>query len=118
MASQDFADKTLLTLDEITRIEATNLSTLEKHHLRLIAYSLASFKAMSTEPLMTIFPDKKTRLDWFNQQVSLDKDPIFIESLLEQLDVAAKYLEKLADQFQILPSEITLDHLIAFSSFQ
>ncbi len=106
----------LLTLDQISKIEATNLSALQKHHIRLLAYSLASFKAMSSDSSINALPDQKTRFDWCTRQAPLAKDPTFIPTLLEQLDVAAIYLEKLADQLNILPCEITIEQLITFIS--
>ncbi len=116
MATQHFSHQNLLTLDEIARVEASNLSAFQKHHVRVIAYSLASFKAMSTDCSMNVLPDQKTRLNWCTSQSPLAQDPTFIPIFLEQLDVAAIYLEKVADQLKVLPCEITIEHLITFAS--
>lgn len=105
----------LLSLEEIKRIDALDLSTIEKHHLRLIAHCLASFKSMSKSSSMKNFPSAESRLAWCTDQASLEGQEAFITLLLQQFIVAEKYLDKLAKLYEIQPLEITLDQLIAFT---
>ncbi len=105
-----------LSVEEIKRIDALSLSILEKHHLRLIAHCLASFKAMSEGSSIKDFPSEQSRLEWCATQASLEGQEAFISLLLEQFTVAEKYLDQLAKRYDIQPLEITLDQLIAFTT--
>ena len=104
--------------DEIQRIEEVNLTIFQKHHLRLMAHCLASFKLMKHESSVGSFPNEADLLQWCMAQLNYQtqsegKD--FIPVLMEQFLVAQDYLEQLAAKYKISPMEITLDHLIACS---
>ena len=104
-----------LSPEVIQKIEATNLPNLDKHHLRLLAYSLASLQSMSNhDSNETGFPEKSKRFKWCSNHQRLGNDQSFIPLFLEQLEVAEQFLEKVAQHYQINPLEITVDQLIAF----
>ena len=104
-----------LSPEVIQKIEATTLPNLDKHHLRLLAYSLVSLQSMSNnDSNKTGFPEKSTRLKWCANHQRLRNEQSFIPLFLEQLEVAEQFLEKVAKHYQINPLEITVDDLIAF----
>ena len=46
---------------ELAKIEATSLSNIERHHLRLLAHCLASFKEMANGSSMGPLPSEAFR---------------------------------------------------------
>tara|TARA_Y100001968_G_scaffold329451_1_gene378822 strand:+ start:7050 stop:7415 length:366 start_codon:yes stop_codon:yes gene_type:complete len=103
-----------LSLNQIQRIEQVKLSILEKHHLRLLAHCLESFKAMRQGYSEMSFPSKEDQLKWCLDNPKLSSDKEFINLLLEKFADAEKYLGQIADTFDLLPLELTLDHLITY----
>ena len=110
-ADRNFAHSPL-SLADLERIESTSLSSLERHHLRLIAHCLECFKAMGQASTTGSLPTEKERFAWCMAQPSLASDRAFVSVLLEQFAVACRYLEKVAEKFNLTPLELTLDHLI------
>tara|TARA_B100001250_G_C19519578_1_gene665372 strand:+ start:389 stop:736 length:348 start_codon:yes stop_codon:yes gene_type:complete len=104
--------ESLLNDNDINLIESTNLSTLEKHHLRLLAHCLETLRLMANGSLKGSFPTKEKRLTWFKGINCLQDDQSFIPVLMEQLDVAAIELEKMAELSNISPLEMNLSSLI------
>ncbi len=105
-------DDSPLSIEEINRIDSTGLSSIDRHHLRLIAHSLACFKLISHGPNSGPLPKENERLKWLLAQPSLNNEKIFVNNLLDQLASAALQLETIADQFNISPLELTLEELI------
>ncbi len=101
-----------LSNEEIELIESTNLSALDKHHLRLLAHSLETLRFMANGSIKGSFPSKENRLNWLEELNSLQDDQSFIPLLMEQLDVAAIELERIAEQSNISPLEMNLHSLI------
>lgn len=102
-----------LSHDEIATIEATLLPTLERHHLRLLAHCLASFKEMgSVSGEAGHLPSKTQQSAWISSQPLIGNDQDFSTVLLEQFEAAGQQLERLADQLQTKPLQLTLDDLI------
>ncbi len=99
---------------DIELIDSTNLSLLEKHHLRLLAHCLETFKSMPKSLSDDTFPNHAILLDWLKGRYGFAPEDPFVCALTEQLDVAAIQLEKIAVQKQIAPLELTLDDLIRF----
>jgi hypothetical protein len=98
--------------DTIARIDATLLPQLDRHHLRLLAHCLASFREMSAD-VDGALPDAALRRQWCEQQPVVADDPQFLTLLLDQLNNAAHQLEELADNCSKVPLELSLDDLIA-----
>tara|TARA_Y100001968_G_scaffold330205_1_gene381412 strand:+ start:1552 stop:1917 length:366 start_codon:yes stop_codon:yes gene_type:complete len=103
-----------LSLQEIQRIDQVKLSIIEKHHLRLLAHCLYSFKAMSTQSSEMSIPSKEDQLRWCLDNPKLASDEEFINLLLEKFSDAEIYLSQIADTFDLSPLELTLDHLISY----
>ena len=101
-----------LSIEEINRIDSTGLSSIDRHHLRLIAHSLACFKAMSNGSNSGPLPKEKERLKWLLAQPALNNEKTFVYELLDQLARAARQLERMADQCNVSPLELTLEELI------
>ncbi len=100
-----------LSKADIELIESTNLSSIDKHHLRILAHCLECFKVMGNEST-SFLPKEKQRLDWFVSQPALENQTAFISVLYEQFAVAADQLESMAADLNIGPLELTLQHLI------
>tara|TARA_Y100001968_G_scaffold308425_1_gene327171 strand:+ start:631 stop:996 length:366 start_codon:yes stop_codon:yes gene_type:complete len=104
-----------LSFEQIKRIDKLNLSILDKHHLRLLAHCLESFKAMGTEFSQTSFPAREDQLKWCRDNQKLTSDEDFIFLLLEKFADAAIELNQIAEQFALPPLDLTLDHLISYA---
>ena len=98
--------------ETIARIDATLLPQLDRHHLRLLAHCLASFRTMATD-LNGALPNASLRQQWCEQQPVVADDPQFLILLLNQLNNAADQLEEMADDCSKAPLELSLDDLIA-----
>ena len=113
-SESDGLGRSPITLDDVQRIEQTQLSTSKKHYLRLLAHCLACFKTMDPKAQNGFPPNKTTCLKWFRSQSGLNLDQNFFEILLKQFQVVGKELDELSKVYQISPFELTLDHLIDF----
>ena len=102
----------IIDAETIARIDATLLPQLDRHHLRLLAHSLASFRMM-TPDLDGALPNAALRRQWCEQQPVVADDPQFLILLLNQLNNAADQLEEMADDCSKAPLELSLDDLIA-----
>tara|TARA_B100000700_G_scaffold327744_1_gene443257 strand:+ start:715 stop:1095 length:381 start_codon:yes stop_codon:yes gene_type:complete len=103
-----------LNLQEIKRIDQLNLSIIERHHLRLLAHCLMTFLQIKIDKNITknSFPSYEEQLAWCLENPQLQKDPEFIDLLLEQFAAASTLLASIADSLKIQPMDLTLDHLI------
>ena len=102
-----------INLDDLKKIEATNLSAFDQHHLRLLVHCLELFKTIANGSLKGALPLEKDRLQWCLDQPSLSQDRGFIEVFLEQLAFAGLQLEDLAVSLGVSPLELTLEDLIS-----
>ena len=96
----------------IERIDATLLPQMDRHHLRLLAHCLESFRTMDRRTGDAL-PDAASRRRWCEQQPVIAEEPGFLRSLLHQLDGAAEQLQSLADNLNKAPLQLTLDDLIS-----
>ena len=101
-----------LTHEDLKQIEATNLEALDRHYLRLLAHCLFWFKEISNNCLDGPLPNKQKRLEWCLNQPSLAEDQAFLAVLLEQLSVAGRQLEVLAESLCKSPLSLTIEDLI------
>lgn len=102
-----------LTVEDIKLIELTNLSTFEKHHIRMLSHCLECFKSMKNKNQAGSIPDKEIWMEWCLARPRMVNDDEFIHVLFEQLSGAAVQLEKLSEVFNVPPLELTLKDLIA-----
>ena len=110
---EDFNDSPL-RLEEIQKIDATGLSSIERHHLRLLAHCLCCFKSIANGSSLGPLPQEEDRLKWLLAQPALANEEAFASLLLEQFVVAGCQLERLADECKITPLELTLEDLIQY----
>ena len=104
-----------LSFEEIERIDATGLPIIDRHYLRLLAHCLSCFKGMANGSNVGAFPEEQDRLKWLLAKPALIDEREFVFALLDQLASAGLQLEKIADQCNISPLELTLQELIDFS---
>ena len=98
--------------ETIQKIDATLLPQLDRHHLRLLAHCLDSFRSMAGSTSREL-PDAARRRIWCENQQVVAADPAFVETLLNQLASAAEQLEDLAREVGKQPLDLSLDDLIA-----
>ena len=111
-SESDGPAKSPIKLAEIQRIEKTQLSSSEKHYLRVLAHCLACFKLIANASQTRSLPNRPTCLKWLMNESGYKEDEAFIHILLNQFEVAGNQLENLATFYQISPVELTLEHLI------
>ena len=104
-----------LSFEEIERIDATGLPNIDRHYLRLLAHCLSCFKGMANGSNLGFLPEEQDRLKWLLAKPALIDEREFVFALLDQLASAGLQLEKIADQCNISPLELTLQELIDFS---
>ena len=112
MAELKISPDRLLSLEDFHKIEATNLPIVDRYYLRLLAYSLASFKDMVNASSDGSLPLEQYRSQWLMSQPNIANEKDFCAALLEQFDVAAQQLEYLSTCKQISPLALTLQDLI------
>ncbi len=104
-----------LSFEDLQKIESTNFSSLERHHLRLLAHCLFCFKEMNQDNINSLdLPKEEARLSWCLNQPTLSEDQAFISILLEQFSAAAQQLETIASFLEVPPLELTIEHLIIY----
>ena len=101
-----------LSLEDIKRIDETGLPSMERHHIRLLAHCLACFKSMAHGRSLGSLPQEKDRLQWCLSQPALSQEDSFVPIFLKQLSSAGLQLERVADEHNVSPLELTLDELI------
>lgn len=113
-SNQRFAESmdSPLSMEEIQLIESTGLPAIDRHHLRLLAHSLACFKLMAEGLSYGPLPKDEECLSWLSSQPAFINEKDFIIVFFKQLKSAGKQLEVLADECRISPLELTLELLI------
>ena len=101
-----------LSIEDIEKIDASGLSTMSRHRIRLLAHCLSFFKEITKNCTSKDLPSKQSLLKWLLEQPSLVNDREFVYVLLEQFLGAERHLENLAIECEISPLELTLDDLI------
>ena len=101
-----------LSKDDINLIGSTNLSTSEKHHLRMLLHCLKCFQSMSTSHEEGLIPGKEVWLDWCLKHPKMVKDDEFVQVLFDQFSGAATQLERLSNALEVAPLDLTLRDLI------
>ena len=106
------AQNSPLSNEDINLIAMTNLSIREKHHLRMLAHCLQCFKSMSKENLGGLIPLKEEWLEWCLKNPIMIQDDEFVQVMFEQFSGAAVQLERLSNDLQVAPLDLTLKNLI------
>ena len=97
----------------IERIDSTLLPQLDRHHLRVLSHCLDRFQSMAAPGSTDAIPDENQRRSWCQQQTVVADDPLFLDTLLLQLNAAADQLDQLAHELGKPPLALTLDDLIS-----
>ncbi len=108
----DNSQNSPLSKEDIALIALTDLSVNEKHHLRMLAHCLQCFKSMRTDNLRGLLPVKEEWLEWCLKNPIMLKDDEFVQVMFEQFSGAAIQLEKLSNDLQVAPLDLTLRDLI------
>ena len=101
-----------LSQEDINLIGLTNLSAIEKHHLRMLAHCLQCFKSMRQDNPRGLIPVKEEWLEWCLKNPIMMKDDEFVQVMFEQFSGAAIQLEKLSKNLNVAPLDLTLKNLI------
>ncbi len=101
-----------LSKEDIALIELTNLSVSEKHHLRMLAHCLQCFKSMRKDNPKSLLPLKEDWLEWCLNNPIMFKDDEFVQVMFEQFSGAAIQLERLSNDLNVAPLDLTLRNLI------
>ncbi len=101
-----------LSKEDINLIAFTNLSVSEKHHLRMLAHCLQCFKSMSKRNSGGLIPVKEEWLEWCLKNPVMIKDDEYVQVMFEQFSGAAIQLERLSNDLQVAPLDLTLRNLI------
>ena len=101
-----------LSTEDINLIGSTNLSSIEKHHLRMLAHCLECFKSMKTENPRGLLPVREEWLEWCLKNPIMMKDDEFVQVMFEQFSGAAIQLERLSNDLKVAPLDLTLRNLI------
>ncbi len=110
--AQEFRAHSPLDINSIRKIDQSNLSLLERHHVRLLAHCLECFKSMNSLNQEKSLPSKEDWLKWCLLQPILRDDDDFVQILVEQFSGAAYQLTQLSEKNNVAPLELTLDDLI------
>ena len=110
----DLKEDSPLSVEDINKIAQSNLTILERHHVRLLAHCLACFKSMVNLGVGTdsSIPDENLWLKWCLAQPNINNDDDFVQLLLEQFRGAANQLEELSKIYKVLPLDLTLEDLL------
>jgi hypothetical protein len=105
----------MLAHDELQQLEATQLPTLERHHLRLLAHGLRSLQAASGRR-SGASPSPEAIAAWLMRQPGYDRDPGFTHAFLTQLDALRAQLEVIAAGCGLEPLALDLDDLCRWAT--
>ena len=101
-----------LTIEDVELIDKTDLSILERHHLRVLAHCLSCFKQMESQQNTHDLPSREEWRQWCLKQPLLSNDSEFMSVIIEHFDGAAQQLELLARKSQVAPLDLNIKDLI------
>ena len=95
----------------LQRIDQLNLSTIQKHHIRLLAHCLETFKEIAKNDISSFDEDKLLK-EWCEKQSKKFNDKNFNQLLYEQMSLAAKKLNFFALKIEKKFKDLDIDDLI------
>ncbi len=110
----DLEVKSPLNMNDVNLIEQAQVSSLDRHFLRLLGHCLACFKLMVKSSSNREIPSKTHCLEWLKTKSGYKLENDFLLLLLDQFVVAGEKLDCIAQYYQILPLDLTLEQLIEF----
>ena len=108
----DNSENSPLSKEDINLISLTNLSSIEKHHLRMLAHCLQCFKSMNKKNQGGLIPVKEEWLEWCLENPLMLQDDEFVQVMFEQFSGAAIQLQRLSNALKIAPLHLTVRNLI------
>ena len=112
MMDSAFIENSPLSKEEINLIASTNLSVVEKHHLRMLIHCLKCFQSMRKVNEEGLIPGKEAWLEWCLKNPIMFKDDEFVQVLFEQFSGAAIQLERLSNALKVAPLDLTVRDLL------
>ena len=109
MSEHFSSSKSPLSDKDVELIDALNLDTSQKHHLRILAHCLFSMKEIKFDGSGN-FPSNEERLKWCREFTNSDDQ--FTKLLLEQINNAVSQLENLSTFINKEPMRMSLDDLV------
>ena len=98
--------------DKIVRnIDQLNLSTIEKHHIRLLAHCLEIFKEISKDD-KSLFQEDELLREWCKKESQRFNDTNFNQLFYEQMCAAAKKLNSFSQKIEKDFRDLDLSDLI------
>ena len=95
----------------VQRIDQLNLSIIQKHHIRLLAHCLETFKEITKNDISSSDEDKLLR-EWCEKQSQKFNDKNFNEILYAQMSSAAKKLNSFAKKLEKKSKDLDIEDLI------
>ena len=98
--------------DEVAKnIDQLNLSTIQKHHIRLLAHCLEIFKEIAQDEI-SLFEEDELLREWCEKQSQQFNDKNFNQLFYEQMSSAAKKLNSFSQSIEKKIKELDLEDLI------
>ncbi len=113
-SESDGESKSPLNLNDLKLIEQAELSSRDRHFVRLLGHCLACFKLMVNASDNREIPSKTNCLEWLETKSGYKVEKDFLLLLLDQLVVAGEKLECIGEHYQLSPLELTLEQVIDF----
>lgn len=101
----------MLQPDELNRLDATLLPTLERHHLRLLAHGLRTLQNIAGRRHGAM-PDQPSIQDWARRQPAIAADAGFATAFITQLHQLSGQLNAIAAAHRCEPLSLDLEQLI------
>ena len=111
MSNQSNSFSSPLNQEIVQIIDQLDLSTIQKHHIRILAHCLEIFKEISKED-MSSFDENLLLREWCDKQSKKFNDQNFNELLYKQMSSAAQKLDLFSLTIGKKLKELNLDDLI------
>ena len=111
MSNQTNSFPSPLSDEVVKKIDQLNLSTIKKHHVRLLAHCLEIFKAIGKEE-KSLFEEDELLKKWCEKQSQKFNDKNFNQLFYEQMSSAAKKLNSFSQSIEKKFNELDLEDLI------
>ena len=111
MSNQTKSLSSPLSDETVKNIDQLNLSTIQKHHIRLLAHCLEIFKEIAQEET-SLFEEEELLKEWCEKQSQQFNDKNFNQLLYEQMSSAAKKLNSFSQGIKKKFKDLNLADLI------
>tara|TARA_Y100000991_G_scaffold148589_1_gene112562 strand:+ start:392 stop:754 length:363 start_codon:yes stop_codon:yes gene_type:complete len=111
MSNQSNSFSSPLSNEIIKSIEQLNLSTIQKHHVRLLAHCLEIFKEIGKDDT-SLFEEDDLLREWCEKKSNKFNDKDFNQLFYEQMSSAAKKINSFSQSIKKNFKELDLEDLI------